>query len=124
VTCSCVGRYANLVVPSTLTRDRGSYCPEEVGCRIMTDTSSTATTHPSSQQFPVTTAAASPVVNGSLSDTNPAEEEDYTIKCICDYTDDDGNTVFCDNCQTWQHIECYYPDDPVPDIHLCGECRP
>jgi hypothetical protein len=96
----------------------------------MTDTSSTATTHPSSQPFPVTTtttaaaAAASPLVNGSLSDTNPLEEEDYTIKCICNYTDDDGNTVFCENCQTWQHIECYYPDHPVPDIHLCGECRP
>jgi hypothetical protein len=91
----------------------------------MTDTSSTATTHPSLQPFPVTTtttttiaaaaaAAASPIVNGSLSDTNPLEEEDYTIKCICNYTDDDGNTVFCENCQTWQHIECYYPDHPVP----------
>jgi uncharacterized protein len=91
----------------------------------MTDTSSIATTHPSTQSFPVTTTAvASPVVNGSLSDTNIPEEEDYTIKCICDYADDDGNTVFCETCQTWQHIECYYPDHPVPEIHLCGDCRP
>ena len=73
----------------------------------MTDTSSIATTNPSTQPFPVTTAAhASPIVNGSLSDTYVPEEEDYTIKCICTYEDDDGNTVFCDKCETWQHIEC------------------
>jgi hypothetical protein len=50
--------------------------------------------------------------------------EDYTIKCICTYTDDDGNTVLCENCRTWQHINCYYPDYPVLEIHFCGDCRP
>ena len=91
----------------------------------MTDTSSIATTHPLTQPFPVTTAAlASPVVNGSLSDTFVPEEEDYTIKCICTYADDDGNTVFCESCETWQHIECYYPGQTVPDLHFCADCRP
>ena len=91
----------------------------------MTDTSSIATTHPLTQPFPVTAAAlASPVVNGSLSDTYVPEEEDYTIKCICTYADDDGNTVFCESCETWQHIECYYPDKNVPDLHFCADCRP
>jgi hypothetical protein len=108
-----------------LTFDRDSYYHEEVGCRIMTDTSSIATTNPSTQPFPVTTAAhASPIVNGSLSDTCVPEEEDYTIKCICTYEDDDGNTVFCENCETWQHIECYYPDKNVPELHFCADCRP
>ncbi len=91
----------------------------------MTDTSSTSTTHPIPQPFPVTTSAlASPVVNGSLSDTHAQEEEDYTIKCICTYADDDGNTVYCEKCETWQHIECYYPDQAVPEFHFCADCQP
>ncbi|KAL9586999.1 MAG: hypothetical protein Q9212_000527 [Teloschistes hypoglaucus] len=59
----------------------------------------------------------------------PEEEEDYTIKCICGFYDDDGNTVFCDRCETWQHTECYYFDNgEVPDVshidHWCAECAP
>ncbi|KAL8702472.1 MAG: hypothetical protein Q9201_004344 [Fulgogasparrea decipioides] len=59
----------------------------------------------------------------------PEEEEDYTIKCICGFYDDDGNTVFCDRCETWQHIECYYfKDGEVPDVrdidHWCADCDP
>ncbi|MCJ1253816.1 hypothetical protein MMC24_001630 [Lignoscripta atroalba] len=54
----------------------------------------------------------------------PAEEEDYTIKCICDFQEDDGNTVFCEKCETWQHIECYYHQKNVPDVHNCADCGP
>ncbi|GAW18630.1 hypothetical protein ANO14919_081090 [Xylariales sp. No.14919] len=59
----------------------------------------------------------------------PAEEEPYTIKCICDFTDDDGNTIYCEQCDTWQHIECYYPYNMVEvhrdDFnHSCVECKP
>ena len=58
-----------------------------------------------------------------------AEEEDYTIKCICDFTGDDGNTIYCETCDTWQHIECYYPDS-IDDCsredfsHSCVDCKP
>lgn len=58
------------------------------------------------------------------------DEEDYTIKCICRFNEDDGNTVLCDRCETWQHIECYYYDanGTVPDVreitHFCAECQP
>lgn len=57
------------------------------------------------------------------------EEEPYTIKCICGYADDtyDGNTVFCDGCNTWQHIACYYfPESTLEDDfeHNCVECNP
>lgn len=64
---------------------------------------------------------------------SPAEEEeDYTIKCFCGFQVDDGNTVFCDRCETWQHIECYYfqdfRDGQPPDIkqieHSCVDCDP
>ncbi|KAF2455144.1 hypothetical protein BDY21DRAFT_290008 [Lineolata rhizophorae] len=54
----------------------------------------------------------------------PTEEEDSsTIKCICGYHDDDGNTVLCEKCNTWQHISCYYyPHLDVPDVHECADC--
>ena len=55
------------------------------------------------------------------------EEEEFTIKCICDYQDDDGNTVFCETCDTWQHIDCYYRPENVPgkdDNHSCVDCEP
>lgn len=57
------------------------------------------------------------------------EEEPYTIKCICGFPDDDGNTIYCETCDTWQHIECYYPrnieDALRPNFaHSCAECEP
>ena len=60
------------------------------------------------------------------------EPEDYTIKCICGFNEDDGNTVYCENCDTWQHTECYYIDEngvvPTNDDlktkeHFCADCR-
>ncbi|KAH6103215.1 hypothetical protein HBI69_201440 [Parastagonospora nodorum] len=48
-----------------------------------------------------------------------------TIKCLCGYSDDDGNTVLCELCKSWQHIVCYYTySSHVPDVHECVDCRP
>lgn len=58
------------------------------------------------------------------------EEEDYTIKCICGFQDDDGNTVFCERCETWQHIDCYYYSREGTSVdvksidHNCADCEP
>ncbi|KAI1775351.1 hypothetical protein F4818DRAFT_47239 [Hypoxylon cercidicola] len=57
------------------------------------------------------------------------EEEPYTIKCICDYADDDGNTIYCEICDTWQHIDCYYPHNVTEALredfaHSCSDCKP
>lgn len=61
------------------------------------------------------------------------EVEDYIIKCICGFREDDGNTVYCDPCDTWQHTECYYIDKHgnVPSKeelevidHFCADCQP
>lgn len=53
------------------------------------------------------------------------EEDSSTIRCICSYADDDGNTVLCEKCNTWQHIACYYDSaQHVPDIHECVHCLP
>lgn len=61
--------------------------------------------------------------------SGPGEEEDYTIKCICGFHDDDGNTVLCEHCETWQHTECYYFEGgEVLDVseieHYCADCKP
>ncbi|KAI1100680.1 hypothetical protein F4804DRAFT_36989 [Jackrogersella minutella] len=58
----------------------------------------------------------------------PIEEEPYTIKCICEFAEDDGNTIYCETCDTWQHIECYYPlsmDEAVREdfAHSCVDCK-
>lgn len=95
----------------------------------MTETSSLLTTYsiPNPYQVTALPPAVSPLSNGHAfakpSPPNVAEEE-YTIKCICGYDDDDGNTVFCEKCDTWQHIECFYHQKPVPEIHLCIDCAP
>lgn len=57
------------------------------------------------------------------------EEEPYTIKCICHFSDDDGNTIFCETCETWQHIDCFYPDNREEALqenfaHSCHQCNP
>ncbi|KAI9662907.1 MAG: hypothetical protein M1821_007954 [Bathelium mastoideum] len=52
------------------------------------------------------------------------DEEDYTIKCICGYFEDDGHTVYCEDCDTWQHVQCYYNDDKPPEVHKCVDCDP
>ena len=61
------------------------------------------------------------------------EVEDYIIKCICGFREDDGNTVYCDLCDTWQHTECYYIDKhgnvPTKEElevidHFCADCQP
>lgn len=58
-----------------------------------------------------------------------AEEEPYTIKCICKFSGDDGNTIYCEKCDTWQHIECFYPENRAEAIredfaHACADCHP
>ena len=55
------------------------------------------------------------------------EDEQYTIKCICEFQDDDGSTILCEKCDTWQHVECYYEPGKVPgenDNHNCVDCEP
>lgn len=57
------------------------------------------------------------------------DEEHNTIKCICGFSDDDGQTIFCETCLTWQHIACYYPghiEDALREdfSHFCVDCTP
>lgn len=77
---------------------------------------------PSLASVPFAPPNGVPVLDGFVED-----EESSTIKCICGYQDDDGSTVLCENCNTWQHILCYYDSiDEVQDVtvHECIECKP
>jgi hypothetical protein len=80
-----------------------------------------------------TQSAFNAVANNPAKDALPhsesVDDEPYTIKCICDYTDDDGNTIYCERCDTWQHIECFYPghaEEASRDdfSHFCADCSP
>lgn len=69
-----------------------------------------------------------PSFKDAFSKTKPKKEED-SIQCICNYPDDDGNTIFCEECKTWQHIACYYPGRENEALeeefrHSCADCEP
>ena len=104
----------------------------------MTDSSSHLNSH--------IAPAVQPKIDPTFSPTKPIpplyaatpadepEEDDSTIKCICGFKHDDGSSVFCERCNTWQHTECYYYDeenDRVPPkdeleaiLHFCTDCDP
>ncbi|KAK8219035.1 hypothetical protein IWZ01DRAFT_172823 [Phyllosticta capitalensis] len=87
-------------------------------------------THAVSQLSPRAPFAPVPygVPNGRPLD-GPQQPEDDTvsdiIKCVCGYDLDDGSSVLCELCRTWQHVLCYYDNEThIPRVHECADCRP
>ena len=82
---------------------------------------------PNHHPFPASHTAPFPPHDVAIKENG--EEETYTIKCICGFDDDDGNTVLCEKCNTWQHVVCYYGED-AKDLdletfnHECSDCHP
>lgn len=61
------------------------------------------------------------------------DKEWITVKCTCSRTSDDGNMVYCEDCDTWQHMKCYYPGQAQANRmaegeraleHCCADCKP
>ncbi|PKS08826.1 hypothetical protein jhhlp_003435 [Lomentospora prolificans] len=90
---------------------------------------STQIGNPSQILIPTTNAAPIAHVKELPQKVEVVEEEPYTIKCICNFPDDDGNTIYCETCETWQHIDCFYPDNREEALretfsHYCHQCKP
>ncbi|KAK4076202.1 transcriptional regulator family: Fungal Specific TF [Trichoderma harzianum] len=59
------------------------------------------------------------------------DEEFYScpIKCICGSSEDNGENIYCDTCDTKQHIDCFYPENREEVFqedfsHSCADCKP
>lgn len=45
------------------------------------------------------------------------------IRCICNFSDDDGFTIQCEKCLVWQHAFCVnVQKHAIPDEYLCDKC--
>ncbi|KAG0082842.1 hypothetical protein BGZ93_002183, partial [Podila epicladia] len=70
-----------------------------------------------------TTTTTSPHINNQ--DDEDDDEDAGIIRCICNYTDDDGFTIQCEHCLVWQHAVCVgIVQSNVPDRYLCEQCSP
>jgi hypothetical protein len=49
------------------------------------------------------------------------DKEDVTL-CLCGRNFPEGEMVLCEECDTWQHIVCYYPSEIIPAVHFCEGC--
>src|SRR5271163_236810 len=57
--------------------------------------------------------------------SNPIVHDDKgdVTFCRCGRNAREGEMVLCEECDTWQHIVCYYPNEVVPAVHFCENCR-
>ncbi|KAI5838026.1 hypothetical protein DFP73DRAFT_280117 [Morchella snyderi] len=60
--------------------------------------------------------------------TNPLEDAENhlgEIQCICEISDDDGFTICCDICDSWQHLVCVQlTKENLPAKYYCPKCLP
>lgn len=61
------------------------------------------------------------IINKSMGDT----KKDH-INCECGDEKFEEDTICCDNCDEWQHTDCYgftsAKDTRIPDYHVCYSC--
>ena len=71
------------------------------------------------------TSPGLPQLPSSATSTHPPDDASGEIRCICECNEDDGYTVCCDKCGTWQHVACMQlSEDDIPSNYLCNNCSP
>ncbi|KAK6643918.1 hypothetical protein RUM43_000183 [Polyplax serrata] len=55
--------------------------------------------------------------------TDPGDEDEDVIRCICGLYKDEGVMIQCERCLVWQHCDCVKADDTI-EHYLCERCEP
>lgn len=56
-------------------------------------------------------------------DEKDEDHDDDVIRCVCGSSDDDGFSIQCEVCETWQHGRCVrISKKSVPDHYICKPC--
>jgi len=64
-----------------------------------------------------------PIEGGSTLSFSPPDSG--RIRCVCEYDEDDGFTIQCEQCLVWQHAKCVgISKNSVPEQYFCEECNP
>ncbi|KAI9267484.1 hypothetical protein EDC94DRAFT_600920 [Helicostylum pulchrum] len=61
----------------------------------------------------------------STTDDDPdTEDQGDIIRCVCKSTNDDGFTIQCEQCDTWQHAKCVnIKKKAIPEHYVCDRCN-
>ncbi|KAI5854253.1 hypothetical protein BZA05DRAFT_467780 [Tricharina praecox] len=71
------------------------------------------------------TSPGLPQLPSNATSTQTPDDAGGEIRCICECNEDDGYTVCCDKCGTWQHVACMQlSEDDIPSNYLCNNCSP
>lgn len=60
-----------------------------------------------------------------LTSSHSSPPDSGRIRCVCEYDEDDGFTIQCEQCLVWQHAKCVgISKNSVPEQYFCEECNP
>ncbi|KAI7881528.1 uncharacterized protein EV154DRAFT_606159 [Mucor mucedo] len=52
------------------------------------------------------------------------DDQSDIIRCVCHNTTDDGFTIQCESCDTWQHAKCVnIKKKAIPEHYICERCK-
>lgn len=62
--------------------------------------------------------------DSTTDDDLDTEDPSDIIRCVCKSTTDDGFTIQCEQCDTWQHAKCVnIKKKAIPEHYVCDRCN-